>query len=59
MPAIFQLMPEMADAGEDHGHVVLVGCCDHFFVPHRPARLDDGCNSGFGRRVRAVTRPVG
>ncbi len=47
-------MPEMANAGEDHGHAQLVGGGDHFFVAYRAAGLDDGGGSGLGYGFKAV-----
>jgi hypothetical protein len=34
-------VPEVAHAGEDHGHAVLVGGGDDLLVAHRAAGLDD------------------
>src|SRR6202011_1941666 len=34
------LMPEVADTGEDHSHVPLVGDSDHFVIANRTARLN-------------------
>src|SRR5699024_3848772 len=47
-------MPEVADAGEDHGDAVLVGGGDDFAVAHRTARLDHRLDAGRGSRVDAV-----
>ena len=41
----------MAHPGEDHGDIVFVGRIDHFLVPHRAARLDDGANARLRGRV--------
>ena len=47
-------MPEMTNSGEHHRHSMLVGSCDHFFVPHGTARLDHGRDAGPARGVDAV-----
>ena len=47
-------MPEMTDAGEDHGHFAFVGGGDHFVVAHGAARLNRGRRAGFGGGDQAV-----
>ena len=47
-------MPEMANAGEHHGHAELVGGGNHVLVLDRPAGLDDGGCSGRGNRFKAI-----
>ena len=44
----------MSHAREDHGQTVLVRRLDYLVIAHRAARLDDGRDAGFGRRVDAV-----
>ena len=41
-------MPEVADAGEDHGQAQAIGGGDHVVVAHRPAGLNDSGGSGLG-----------
>src|ERR1039458_4235966 len=52
-------MPEVAHAGEDHGHAQLIGGGDDFFVAHRAAGLDDGGGSGSGDRFPPVRQGQG
>src|ERR1039458_4204404 len=47
-------MPEVPDAGEDHGYAQLVGGGDYFLIFHRASGLDDGCGSGLGYGLKAV-----
>ena len=47
-------MPEMPDAGEDHGDAARVGGGDDFVVAHRAARLDHGGGAGVGGGDQAV-----
>ena len=47
-------MPEVADAGEDHGEAGFVGGRDDLVVAHRAAGLDDGGGAGFGGGQQAV-----
>src|SRR5437879_2361035 len=47
-------MPKMADAGEEHGHIMLVGGRDDFGVAHRASRLNRGSRAGFGGGDEAV-----
>jgi hypothetical protein len=49
-----ELMPEMANAGEDHRHVALVCGGDDFLVANRAARLDRAGRAGVGSRDQAV-----
>ena len=42
------LMPEVADAGEDHGHAALVGGGDDLGITNRATRLDCSGGTGFG-----------
>ena len=44
-------MPEMANAGEDHGHAKLVGGGDDLVVPNRTTGLD---HSGCARRGHSL-----
>ena len=44
----------MAHAGEYHGHAVFIGGGDGFLVAHRPTRLNDGADTGFGGLVDAI-----
>src|SRR3546814_5944356 len=52
-------VPEMADAGEDHGEAVLVGGGDYLVVADRAARLDHGGGAGLDRGERSEERRVG
>ena len=47
-------MPEVADAGEDHGDAVLVGGRDHLVVAHRTARLDHRLRARLDGRQQTV-----
>ena len=47
-------MPEMTDAGEDHGHLAFIGCGDHLFVPNGAAGLDRAGGARIGRGDQAV-----
>jgi len=51
-------MPKMPHAGENHGHAMLVGRGDHFFVLNRAARLDDRLGPRFRRSVYPVTERI-
>ena len=53
----FRLMPEVAEAGEDHGDVLFIGRGDHFGVAHRTTGLDDGLGARFGARLSAISGP--
>jgi hypothetical protein len=44
----------MAEAGEYHGQVLLVGGGDHFRIAHRAAGLDHRRGAGLGQHVEAV-----
>jgi len=46
----------MSHASENHGHAMLVGCGDHFFVLNRAARLYDRLRARFRRSVHPVTK---
>ena len=35
-------MPEMANAGEDHGKPRIIRSLDHLVIPHGATGLDDG-----------------
>ena len=52
VPLWFDLMPEMADAGEQHRHAVLVAGGDRVGVADRAAGLDDRRHAGLRRRHR-------
>ena len=47
-------MAEVAAAGEDHGHPMLVAGGDGLIVALRPSGLDQGGHTGFGGDVGAV-----
>jgi len=47
-------VPEMAHAGEDHGHAVLIGGIYHLRIPHRSA----GMNYGAGPRQKGLVQSV-
>src|SRR5581483_2126243 len=47
-------MPEMADAGEDHGKAQPVGGFDDFLVADGASGLNDGGGAGFGDLFDAV-----
>ena len=47
-------MPEVADAGEDHGYAEAVGGGDYVLIFYRAAGLDDGGGSGLGYGFKAV-----
>ena len=47
-------MPEMADAGEDHGYAKAVGGGDDVLIFDGAAGLDDGGGSGLGYGFKAV-----
>ena len=49
-------VPEMADAGEYHGDVALVGRGDHLGVAHAAAGLDDRDGAMLGDDVEAVAK---
>src|SRR5687767_13647488 len=49
-------MAEVAHAGEHHGHAVLVGGGDDFFVTLAAARLHDGRDAIFSGYVDAVAK---
>src|SRR2546428_580233 len=49
-------MPEMADAGEDHGEVGAVGGGDHLVVAYRSAGLCDGGDTGARRLLDSVRK---
>ncbi len=46
----------MADAGEDHGEAMFVGCCDDLVVLQAATRLNEGADAGFGNHVEAVAK---
>jgi len=48
------LMPEMAHAGEDHGHVVLIGGINHLCIPYGAA----GMNYGYGSCLEGLIQAV-
>ena len=48
-------MPEVADAGEDHGEIGLVRSLDHFVITHRTAGLDHGGGAG----LRSLQQTIG
>jgi len=48
------LVPEVAHAGEDHGHLAFVGGGDDFVVADAAPGLDDGGGTGVGRSEEAV-----
>ena len=47
-------MPEVADAGEDHGHAQPVSGVDDILISYRSAGLDDGRGAGLGYGLQAV-----
>ena len=47
-------MPEMPDAGEDHGDVFFIRCGNHFIVTDRAARLNHGCGTRIGQCIHAI-----
>src|ERR1700674_3902722 len=49
-----KLMPEVPDSREYHGHSQAVGGFNHFFVPHRAPRLDDGSGPDPGDLFHSV-----
>ncbi len=49
------LMLEMADARKNHGHSMLIGGLDGFFIPYGPPWLDNGGYSRLGSHVNPVT----
>src|ERR1700730_19362616 len=48
------LVPEMANAGEEHGQPKTVGGGDHFRIALRAAGLNDGSGSGLGDLFHAI-----
>ncbi len=48
-------MPEMAHAGENHGHAVLISCGDHLGITHGATGLDYRADTCFSRRINAIT----
>ena len=49
-------MSKMSHSRENHGHAMLVGRSDHFFILDRAARLDDRLGPRFRRRIHAVAQ---
>jgi len=49
------LMPEMAHACEDHGHIVLIGGINHLCIPYRPAGMNYGNGSSLEGLIQAVS----
>src|SRR5512138_1792415 len=47
-------MPEVAYAGEDHRHAVLIRGCDHFIVALRAAVLYDCADAIFCRHIHSI-----
>ena len=47
-------MPEVADAGKDHGYAKLVGGGDDVLISYRAAGLNDRSGSGLGYGFKAV-----
>ena len=52
----YQLVPEMADAGEDHRHITLVSRGDYFGIPNRSARLNGTGRAGISGGEEAVRK---
>jgi hypothetical protein len=49
------LMPEMAHAGKDHGHVVLIGSVNHLCIPYGSAGMNYGNSSRLKGLIQAVS----
>src|SRR5262245_61433945 len=47
-------MPEMADAGQDHGKAVLIACGDALVVTHRSTWLNNGRDASRSGEVDVV-----
>src|ERR1700693_2950867 len=56
MPTRPPSMPEVAHAGDRHGHAVFVGGCDHLLVAHRAARMNHRGDAEGGGDVDAVAK---
>src|SRR5687768_5281953 len=49
-------VPEMAHAGEQHGHAMFIGRGDDFFVAFAATGLHDGRDAVFGGHVDAIAK---
>src|SRR6516225_517310 len=50
------LVTEVAHAGKDHRHVVLVGCGDHFGIALAATRMDDGADAKVRGNIQIIAK---